>query len=86
MIGTRFFNSETSESINNECSWTPPPSCGALKKDKFRTIDGSCNNLANPNYGRAATPFQRVLGLFFNPLREAIHKVDTRRHKVDKSG
>ena len=61
-IGTRFFNIETSERINNECSWTPPPSCDVVKKDKYRTIDGSCNNLANPNYGRAATPFQRVLG------------------------
>jgi len=67
VIGTRFFNIETSERINNECSWTPAPSCDALKKDKFRTIDGSCNNFAHPNYGRAATPFQRVLESTYAP-------------------
>lgn len=27
----------------------------------FRTFDGTCNNLNNPNYGRTGTPFQRIL-------------------------
>jgi peroxidase len=27
----------------------------------YRSIDGSCNNLANSNFGRAGTPYQRIL-------------------------
>ena len=27
----------------------------------YRSTDGSCNNLANPNFGRAGTPYQRIL-------------------------
>ena len=56
-----FFDSETSPRINKECPWTPAPSCVAEAQSKFRTIDGSCNNLNETNYGRAATPFQRIL-------------------------
>jgi len=66
-IGTRFFNTETSERINNECSWTPAPSCERFKKEKFRSIDGSCNNFEKPNYGRAATPFQRIIESEYAP-------------------
>ena len=28
---------------------------------QFRTIDGSCNNLMEPSYGRSQTPLQRIL-------------------------
>ena len=28
---------------------------------KYRTIDGTCNNLKEGNYGRAMTPYQRIL-------------------------
>ena len=74
-IGTRFFNIETSERINNECSWTPAPSCERFKKEKFRSIDGSCNNFEKPNYGRAATPFQRIIGLWIFTLKRCFYKI-----------
>ncbi len=61
-IGLRFFDSSTSSRINDECPWTPEPTCtDSIAESKFRTMDGTCNNLAKPNYGRAGTPFQRIL-------------------------
>ena len=35
------------------------PNCDP--SSKFRTIDGTCNNLANPTQGAAGTPFRRML-------------------------
>ena len=31
------------------------------KEDKYRSIDGSCNNLQNPKFGQVMTPVQRIL-------------------------
>jgi len=54
------FNSRTSQQISQLCPWTKtPPSCP--RGSRFRTMDGTCNNLRQPNYGRAGTPFQRIL-------------------------
>ncbi len=38
---------------------TPTPSC--LNHRKYRTIDGTCNNLKRPTWGAANTPFQRLI-------------------------
>jgi len=53
------FNSDTSNEINEACPWTPAPSCRS--NARYRSIDGSCNNLRNSNFGRTGTPFQRIL-------------------------
>ena len=37
----------------------PTPVC--RPSDKYRTIDGTCNNLNNPMYGAANTPFRRLI-------------------------
>jgi len=59
-IGLRSnFNSFTNQRIRKLCPWiNSAPVCN---QNNFRTIDGTCNNLKNPNYGRAGTPFQRIL-------------------------
>lgn len=33
---------------------------------KYRTYNGSCNNLQNPNWGAALTPFYRLMNAEFN--------------------
>lgn len=60
-FGLRFFDKDVSTRINAECPWTPTPSCDSVASLKFRSFDGTCNNFQEPNYGRAATPFQRIL-------------------------
>lgn len=44
--------------LENACE--PQPTCNP--NSKYRTIDGSCNNLREPNYGKSFTPLQRILG------------------------
>ena len=59
-IGLRSdFNSDTSPAISARCPWVPAPTCDPNKH--FRTWDGSCNNLRDPNLGRTGTPYQRIL-------------------------
>ena len=36
-----------------------PPPCDNFAR--FRTYDGSCNNLENPKFGWTFTPYQRIL-------------------------
>ena len=37
------------------------PNCEDAIRSKFRTADGSCNNLQNPLWGRSGTQTQRVI-------------------------
>jgi len=53
------FNSDTSAAIRERCPWVPAPNCN--RNVKYRSFDGSCNNLKNSNLGRTGTPFQRIL-------------------------
>merc|ERR1711902_464053 len=53
------FNSDTSQAIKERCPWEPAPTCNPNLQ--FRSFDGSCNNLKNPNFGRTGTPYQRIL-------------------------
>lgn len=37
---------------------------------KYRTYNGSCNNLQNPNWGAAMTPFYRLMNAEFSDSKE----------------
>ena len=59
-------NARTFSEVNNICPWTPEPNCSIAEVDhtKYRSIDGSCNNLHSPrarNQGKKGTPFIRIL-------------------------
>ena len=53
------FNSATSAKIASRCPWTRAvPACS--RAARYRSLDGTCNNLRQPNFGRAGTPYQVV--------------------------
>ena len=52
-------NSDTNPSLKAECPWKEEPTCNP--DEEFRTFDGSCNNLENPNWGRVGTQYQRMV-------------------------
>eukprot|EP00092_Neocalanus_flemingeri_P044970 GFUD01050082.1.p1 GENE.GFUD01050082.1~~GFUD01050082.1.p1 ORF type:complete len:987 (-),score=208.69 GFUD01050082.1:253-3213(-) len=47
--------------IRNECPWGNDRKPKCLNTDRYRTVDGSCNNKQQPLYGQAGTSFQRIL-------------------------
>lgn len=61
LIGLRSgFNTATSRTIRRNCPWnTTRVVCDP--SSPYRTMDGTCNNLKQVNYGRTGTPFQRIL-------------------------
>jgi peroxidase len=58
-------NSRSIESLyRNKRQTTTCPFGGIIScnsSSKYRTFDGSCNNLVNPYYGKADTPYERLL-------------------------
>ena len=48
------------------------PDCGDLSMEKFRTADGTCNNLNNPTYGAANTRFRRLIAPQYEDGRSAL--------------
>merc|ERR1719170_135383 len=59
LAATNTIKTDTSSAIKERCPWVPAPTCN--QNLVFRTFDGSCNNLKNPNFGRTGTPYQRIL-------------------------
>jgi len=49
----------TSRAVNKKCPWLPTPNCD--NQGRFRSHDGTCNNLKEPNFGRMGTPFNRIM-------------------------
>ncbi|KAK3605230.1 hypothetical protein CHS0354_038666 [Potamilus streckersoni] len=53
------------------CPFSNVPDCTAAATSRYRTIDGSCNNLNNKLWGRSFTPFERMLpALYDNGIDE----------------
>lgn len=52
---------DISESVLEDCYKTPQ--CNS--EEPYRNMDGSCNNLKTPLFGKSLTPFQRVLNPIF---------------------
>ena len=64
----RYFDATTSNEIADECEWLKDkPVCNTINPKKYRSLDGSCNNLKETNYGRAFTPFFRILDAEYAP-------------------
>ena len=55
-------NSENIPEIRKNCPKDKlvSPTCTSENEIRYRTIDGSCNNLKETYYGQAKTPFQRI--------------------------
>ena len=58
----RSLNSENIPEIKKNCPKDKlvSPTCTSENEMKYRTMDGSCNNLKETHYGQANTPFQRI--------------------------
>lgn len=51
-------------SLANTCPVNP--NCGQSLRSPFRTLDGSCNNVAQTILGRSSTQYQRLLDAEYN--------------------
>ncbi|KAL3886205.1 hypothetical protein ACJMK2_026214 [Sinanodonta woodiana] len=48
------------------CSFSVLPDCTKAVTSRYRTIDGSCNNLNKRLWGRSFTPFERMMPAFYD--------------------
>ena len=63
----RGISAKTYPAIAEKCVWLKDtPICNSVT-EPYRSLDGSCNNLDEPNFGRAFTPFQRMLDPDYAP-------------------
>jgi hypothetical protein len=60
------------------CPYNINPKCNS--KAKYRTADGTCNNLKNPLWGKSQTPFER----FVSPFYEDGKLITTHGNTFDK--
>ena len=51
------------QTLSQVCPFTDPPECDT--ELKYRTIEGECNNLKKPFFGKSFTPLARVLDSAF---------------------
>jgi len=52
--------------INNDYFEKCAPRITCDPNAKYRTVNGSCNNLQNPSWGAALTPFYRYMDPMFS--------------------
>ncbi|KAL3886203.1 hypothetical protein ACJMK2_026212 [Sinanodonta woodiana] len=58
--------------LDERCPFSNVPDCTRSAASRYRTIDGSCNNLNNTLWGRSFTPFERILpAVYDNGVDEA---------------
>ena len=81
------FNAETSSVIRGFCPWVPSPQCDLEEPDSFdrnyRRYDGSCNNLREPNLGRATTPFWRERPPQYGSSKGRVKSLEEPRKSVE---
>lgn len=54
--GLKNFKSSNIEELNDRCPFQRP-----CRTSKYRSADGSCNNLQKPKMGQSLTPLARIL-------------------------
>ncbi|XP_043667765.1 peroxidase-like isoform X2 [Vespula pensylvanica] len=64
--------------LGDKCMASHVASCNS--KMKYRTIDGSCNNIDNPSWGRAMTAYTRILfPQYFDGIQEPRNMGQTKK-------
>nr|XP_050849210.1 peroxidase-like isoform X3 [Vespula vulgaris] len=64
--------------LGDKCMASHVASCDS--KMKYRTIDGSCNNIDNPSWGRAMTAYTRILfPQYFDGIQEPRNMGQTKK-------
>jgi len=54
--GLKNFKASNNEELNDRCPFQRP-----CRTSKYRSADGSCNNLQKPKMGQSLTPLARIL-------------------------